>query len=89
MWYFYPTEGWSLNFLICRETPPPTPVPSLSGIFWSPLRKTVTVVGLLTVMIFFQSKKYTACNIKDEKDETIFSFFDDVESTEDYPSTWK
>ena len=32
------------------------------------------VVGLLTVMIFFQSKKFTACKIKDEKEETIFYF---------------
>ena len=32
------------------------------------------VVGLLTVMIFFQSKKFTASKIKDEKEETIFYF---------------
>ena len=30
------------------------------------------MVGLLTVMIFFQSKKFTACKIKDEKEEIIF-----------------
>ena len=30
--------------------------------------------GLLTVMIFFQGKKFTACKIKDEKEETIFHF---------------
>ena len=30
------------------------------------------VVGLLTLMIFFQSKKITASKIKDEKEETIF-----------------
>ena len=39
-----------------------------------PMRKTLRVVGLLTVMIFFQSKKFTACKIKDEKEETIFYF---------------
>ena len=39
-----------------------------------PMRKTLRVVGLLTVMILFQSKKLTACKIKDEKDETIFYF---------------
>ena len=38
------------------------------------MRKTLRVVGLLTVMILFQSKKLTACKIKDEKDETIFYF---------------
>ena len=30
------------------------------------------MVGLLTVMIFFQSKKFTACKIKDEEEEIIF-----------------
>ena len=39
-----------------------------------PRRKTLRVVGLLTVMIFFQSKNFTACKIKDEKEETIFYF---------------
>ena len=32
------------------------------------------VVGLLTVMIFFQSKTFTASKIKDKKEETIFYF---------------
>ena len=44
------------------------------------------MVGLLTVMIFFQNKKFTACKIKDEKEETIFLLFDGAQSTEDYPS---
>ena len=39
-----------------------------------PMRKTLRVVGLLTVVSFFQSKKITACKIKDEKEETIFYF---------------
>ena len=47
------------------------------------------VVGLLTVMIFFKSKKFTACKIKDENEETIFLFFHGVQSTEDYPSIRK
>ena len=47
--------------------PSPSPFPYLSGTSWSPH-------GLLTVMIFFQSKKFTACKIKDEKEETIFYF---------------
>ena len=32
------------------------------------------VFGVLTVMIFFQSKKCTVCKIKDEKEEIIFYF---------------
>ena len=51
-----------------------------------PMRKTLRVVGLVTVMIFFQSKTFTACKIEDEKEEAIFLFFDGVQSTEDYPS---
>ena len=38
------------------------------------MRKTLRVVGLLAVMIFFQSKTFTACNIKDEKEEKVFYF---------------
>ena len=60
---------------------PPSPFPSLSGTSWSPH-------GLLIVMIFFQSKKFTECKIKDEKEETVL-FFDGVQSAEDYPSIWK
>ena len=51
-----------------------------------PMRKTLRVVGLLTLMIFFQAKKFTACKIKDEKRGENFSFFDGVQSTEVYPS---
>ena len=36
--------------------------------------KTLRVVFLLTVMIFFQIKKFAACKIKDEKEETTFYF---------------
>ena len=39
-----------------------------------PMRKTLRVVGLLTVIIFFQRKKFITCKIKDEKEETIFYF---------------
>ena len=38
------------------------------------MKKTLRVVCLLIVMIFFQSKKFTACKVKDEKEETIFRF---------------
>ena len=37
-----------------------------------PLRRILKVVGLLTVMIFFQNKTFTACKVKDEKEETVF-----------------
>ena len=40
--------------------------------FYLPMRKILKVVGLLTIMIFFQSKKFSACKVKDEKEETIF-----------------
>ena len=38
------------------------------------MRKTLTLVGLLTLMIFFQSKKFTAFKVKDEKEEKVFYF---------------
>ena len=50
--------------------------PRLVGYRDLAMRKTLRVVGLLTViMIFVQSKKNTACKINDEKEETIFYFF--------------
>ena len=54
--------------------PPPSLLSRLLGYPDLPMRKTLRLVGLLTVMIFFQSKKLTACKIKDEKKETIFYF---------------
>ena len=36
-----------------------------------PMRKTLGVVGLLTVIIFFQSKRFTACKVEGEKEETV------------------
>ena len=53
------------------------PPPQFSCLVGHPdlsMKKTLRVVGLLTVMIFFQSKKFTASKIKDEKVETIFYF---------------
>ena len=69
-----------------QEDPPPLQFPHLMGYLDIPMRKTLRVVGLVTVMIFFQSKTFTACKIEDEKEEAIFLFFDGVQSTEDYPS---
>ena len=71
--YFYPTEGKSLNFQACRKTA--SPPPQFLRLVGHPdlaMRKTLKQVGLLTVLIFLQSKKFTATNIKDEKEETIF-----------------
>ena len=36
------------------------------------MRKILRVVGLLTVKIFCQTKKFKACEVKDEKEDTIF-----------------
>ena len=66
-----------------QRYPPPPQFPRLVGYLDLPMSKTFRVVGLLTVVIFFQSKKLTACKIKDEKEETIF-YFDGVQSTENY-----
>ena len=54
--------------------PPPPQFLRLVGYPDLPLRKTLRVVGLLTVVIFFQSKKFAACKVKDEKEETVFYF---------------
>ena len=56
------------------DPPPPHQFPLLVGYPDLPIRKTLRVVGLLTVMIFFQNRKFTACKINDEKEETIFYF---------------
>ena len=52
--------------------PPPPQFPRLVGYPDVLMRKILRVVGLLTVMIIFQSKKFTACKVKDVKEETIF-----------------
>ena len=69
-----------------QKDPPPLQFPHLVGYLDIPMRKTLSVVGLLTVVIFFQSKIFTTCKIEDKKEETIFLFFHGVQSTEDYPS---
>ena len=58
--------------LLGLQGDPPPQFPCFVGHADPPIIKTLRVVGLLTVMIFFQSKKITACKIKDEKEETIF-----------------
>ena len=54
--------------------PLPPQFPRLVGYPDLPTRKTLRVVDLLTVMIFFHRKKITACKIKDEKEGTFFYF---------------
>ena len=66
--------------------PRPLQFPRLVGYPDLPMSKNLRVVGLLSIVIFFHGIKFTACKIKDEKEETIFYFFDGVQSTEDYPS---
>ena len=68
---FLSNRRGKLKLLGLQGDPPPH-FPRLVGHPDLPMWKTLRVVGLLTVMIFFQSKKFTACKIKDEKDETIF-----------------
>ena len=62
------------KLLDLQGDPPPPQFPRLVGYPDLPLRKTLRVVDLLTVMIFFQSQKFTACKIKYKKEETTFYF---------------
>ena len=72
MWYFYPAER-EVGLLGLQGDPPPQ-FPRVVGHLDLNIRETMRVVGLLTVMSFFQSKKFTACKMKDDKEETIFYF---------------
>ena len=61
--------------LLDLQVDPPHPQsPRFVGYPDPPMSKTQRMVGLLAIMIFFQSKKFTACKIKDEKEEKIFYF---------------
>ena len=71
---FLSNRRGKFKLLDLQGDPPPPQFPRLVGYPDLPMRKTLRVVGLLTVMIFFQSKKFTACKVKDEKEETIFYF---------------
>ena len=68
------------KLLDLQGDPPPPQFPRLVGYPDLPMKKTLKVVGLV------MKAKFTACKIKHEKEETIFFFFDGVQSTEDYPS---
>ena len=71
---FLSNRRGKFKLLDLQGDPPPPQFPRLVGYPDLPMKKTLRVVGLLTVMIFFQSKIFTACKIKDEKGETIFYF---------------
>ena len=62
------------KLLDLQGDPPPAKFHRLVGYPDLPLRKTLRVISLLTVMIFLLSKKFTPFKIKDEKEETIFHF---------------
>ena len=57
-----------------RNLPPPPQFPHLVGYPDLPMKKALREVGLFTVMIFFQTKKFTACKMKNEKEKTFFYF---------------
>ena len=64
----------NFKHLDLQEHPPAPQSPCLLGYLDLPMRKTLRVVGLLAVIIFFQSKTLTAGKIKDEKEKKIFYF---------------
>ena len=68
---FLSNKRGKFKLLDLQGDPPPPQFPRLVGYPDLPMRKTLRVVGLLTVMILFQSKIFKACKIKDEKQETI------------------
>ena len=71
---FLSNRRGKFKLLDLQGDPPPPKFPRLVGYLDLPLRKTLRVAGLLTVLIFFKSKKFAACKIKDEKEDTIFYF---------------
>ena len=61
-----------IKLLDLQGDPLPPQFPRLVGYPDLLMRKTLRVIDLLTVVIFFQNKKFTAFKIKDEKEEIIF-----------------
>ena len=68
---FLTNRRGNFKHLDLQGDPPPPQFPRLVGYLDLPLRKTVRVAGLLSV-ITSRPKKFTACKIKDKKEETIF-----------------
>ena len=71
---FLSNRRGKFKLLDLQGDPPPPQFPLLVGYPDLPMKKTLRLVGLLTVMIFFQNRKFTACKINDEKEETVFYF---------------
>ena len=71
---FLSNRRGKFKLLDLQGDPPAPQFPRLMGYLDLPMKKNRRLVGLLTVMIFFQRKKITACKIKDEKEETFFYF---------------
>ena len=70
-------SNWRRNFkLLDLQGNPPLPqFPCLVGYLDLPMRKTLKVVGLLTVMTFFQSKNLQHIKLKMKKRRQFFSFW--------------
>ena len=71
---FLSSRRGKCKLLDLQGDPPPPRFPDLVGYPDLPMRKTLRAVGLLTVIIFFQRKKFTACKVKDEKEKQFFIF---------------
>ena len=69
---FLSNRRGNFKLLDLQGHPHPPQFPRLVGYPDLPVRKTLRVVGLLTEMILFQRKKFTARKIKDEKEEIMF-----------------
>ena len=72
---FLSNRRGKFKLLDLQGDPLPPQFPCLVGHPNLPMRKTLRVVGLLAAMVFFQSKKFTACKMKDEKRRHFFIFW--------------
>ena len=61
---FLSNRRGKFKLLDLQGDPPPPQFPSLVRYPDLPMRRTLRLVGLLTVMIFFHRKKFTACKIQ-------------------------
>ena len=72
---FLSNSSGKFKLLDLQGDSPPPQFPGLVGYPDLPMKKTLRVVGLLHyIMILFQSKKFTACKMKDEKEKSFFYF---------------
>ena len=68
---FLSKERGKYKLLGLQGNPPPQ-FPRLVGHPDLPMLKMLRVVGLLIKKILFQSKKFTVCKVKNQKEKTIF-----------------